>query len=418
MILDAFQIAFVLMAHSAIGIYSSTLKCKKKWAYLIWGTWIMVQGSLMMLSETFVDDAALQFAIGFILSLVGQYAIFFITTRGRFGQRLFTMLTYSVMFCIMMTFFTMIAGTFRDTPPVLVGLINVILLLGSVAYFLLYVSPLCRAAARNIDTGWGKFIIVNLVFMITVILSSVFPVRLESFEEPSFITFLFLSISVMTVYPVMFSSINDMSEASIKREVEAQNKMLLAQIEAENAQLTEDSRARHDRRHHNLVMLDFAGKGDVESLKRYLENLVEEEGLVWGGVRYCDNMTVNSVLTVYEKRARECGITVNISAAVSHENEITPKDLVIVIANLFENAINATSRLKGADKVIDIQIRESALRLLIVVENSCPEKLVFDESHHGIGIRSVIATTERYDGMYDLHAEDGTFTARVIMNLK
>jgi hypothetical protein len=37
----------------------------------------------------------------------------------------------------------------------------------------------------------------------------------------------------MAVYPVIFRSINSMSEASMKREVEAQNKLLLSQIEAE-----------------------------------------------------------------------------------------------------------------------------------------------------------------------------------------
>ena len=41
----------------------------------------------------------------------------------------------------------------------------------------------------------------------------------------------------MTVYPVIFSSINHMSEAAEKRAVETQNKLLIAQIEVEAAQL-------------------------------------------------------------------------------------------------------------------------------------------------------------------------------------
>ena len=91
----------------------------------------------------------------------------------------------------------------------------------------------------------------------------------------------------MAVYPVIFSSINHMSEAAEKREVETQNKLLVAQIEAETAQLAADSKSRHDRRHHNLVMLGLAKDGDYESLKEYLESLVEDDNKVWGETRYC-----------------------------------------------------------------------------------------------------------------------------------
>ena len=90
----------------------------------------------------------------------------------------------------------------------------------------------------------------------------------------------------------------------------------------------------------------------------------------------------------------------------------------VVIANLFENAINATLKLKSRDKFIDIRIKESSKRLVIKVENPCKANLTFDESCFGVGIRSVIATTTKYEGMYDFTAEDGIFSAKIILNLK
>ena len=42
----------------------------------------------------------------------------------------------------------------------------------------------------------------------------------------------------------------------------------------------------------------------------------------------------------------------------------------------------------------------------------------FDESLHGIGIRSVIAATNKYEGMYDFSAENGIFSAKISLNLK
>ena len=411
------EFILLLIAHAAAGIYSSTLKFSKKITYIIWGTWIAIQTGLLFFTEFVLTNWALQFFVGFVLSLVGQYVIFFVTTKGRLAQRIFTMLTYSIFFCIAMSLFTMIRGTFSELHWAITALIQAVLLSALVTYFLRYVCTLCRAASKNIKTGWTPLIFVNAVFIITIILSSVFPVRLTSFNDPAVITFVFLSISIMAVYPVIFSSINHMSEAAEKREVEIQNKLLIAQIEAETAQLAADSQSRHDRRHHNSVMLEFANNNDIESIREYLKSLVDSDNEVCGEVRYCDNLTINTVLTVYERRARESGISVKISAKASQDLEVSPQDLVIVIANLFENAIHATQKNKN-NKVIDIIIKGNAQRLLIKVENPCKNNLTFDETLYGIGIHSVIDTTNKYEGMYDFIAKDGIFSAKISLNLK
>ena len=412
------ELIFILVAHAAAGIYSSTLKYSKKITYIIWGTWIVLQTALLFYTETSLANWPLQFFFGFIFPLVGQYMIFFITTKGRFTQRLFTILTYSIFFCIITSPFIMIKDTLRELHWSLTVFIQAVLFICIVTYYLRCVCPLCRKAAKNITTGWAPLIFVNVVFIITIILSSVFPVRLTGFDDPAFITFIFLSISILSVYPVIFSNINSLSEAAMKRAVETQNELLLAQIEAETAQLSADSHSRHDRRHHNLVMLEYANNDDYESLKAYLRSLVESDNEVWGEVRYCENMTINTVLTVYERRAKENGISVTISAEGSRDLNVLPQDLVIVIANLFENAINATAKLKKNDKRIDILIRESSQRLVIKVENPCRANLTFDETIYGVGIRSVIATATKYEGMYDFTVEDGIFSAKVILNLK
>ena len=411
------QFILLLLAHAVAGIYSSTLKYSKKATYTIWGAWVVVQSALLIYTELVLTNWVLQFFVGFVLSLVGQYVIFFATTKGKLAQRIFTMLTYSIFFCIIMSVFTMVDGTFAELHWMITTLIQVVLLFVIVSYFLRYVCPLCRAASKNITTGWAPLIFVNLVFVGTIVLSSVFPVRLTSFSDTGVITFLFLSVSIMSVYPVIFSNINSLSEAAIKRQVETQNKLLIAQIEAETAQLASDSQARHDRRHHNLVMLEFANNNDIESVREYLKSLVESDSQVLGEARYCENMTVNTVLSVYEKRAREKGISVQIAAKASRDLDISPQDLVIVVANLFENAIHAAAKHKS-HKSIDISIKESTQRLLIKVENPCKNNLIFDETHYGVGIRSVIATTNKYDGMFDFTAEDGVFSAKISLNLR
>ena len=190
------------------------------------------------------------------------------------------------------------------------------------------------------------------------------------------------------------------------------------QIENESLQMTQERRARHDRRHHNLVLLEFANNHDIESIKNYLKTLANEDLPEPSEIKLCKNPTVNTVLSVYERRAKENGVDVKTFAKVGRDIPVSANDLVIVIANLFENAVNATSKLKDKNKTVSISIKESESRLLVKIENSCKDKMTFGESSYGIGIMSVISITEKYDGMYDFTAEDGIFSAKVILNLK
>ena len=166
------QFILLLITHAAAGIYSSTLKYSKKTTYIIWCTWVVLQTALLFYTEFVLTNWALQFFSGFALSLVGQYVIFFATTKGKLAQRVFTMLTYSIFFCIAMSLVTMVNGSFAQLHWTLTTLIQAGLLLVIAAYFLGYVCPLCRTAAKNITTGWAPLIFVNKVSELTAAIAA------------------------------------------------------------------------------------------------------------------------------------------------------------------------------------------------------------------------------------------------------
>lgn len=412
------EFLIILFAHAAAGMFSTRLKYSSKVTYAIWGTWIVAQGTILYITEFVLNDIALQFLMGFLAALIGQYVLFFLTTKGRLAQRVFILLTYSIFFCIFMSFYTAVSGTFPGMNTAMRTLIHILMISAVVMYFLRYVCPLCHEAGPSIGKGWYILIFVNVIFFITVIALSIFPVRLASFSDIAFVPFVFLSISIFAVYPVIFANIRNMAEVAKKRDIEQQNRLLIAQIEKENLQKSIEQKARHDRRHHNLFLLELANRNDIESVKEYLGKLVENDNAAHDEIRYCGNVTINTVLSVYEKSAKEDGIKVNISANATNELPMQAQDLVIIIANLFENAINACTKVRTDEKAIDISIRQSEKRLLIKVENTCRPNLVFDETYYGIGISSIISTTEKYEGMYDFSAEEGIFVAKLSLYLR
>ena len=123
-----FEQLVVLVAHAISGIYSSDLKYSKKTTFFVWGIWVVFQGIIGYFSEFVIKDIGMKFFLGFVTAYVFQYIIFFATTKGRFSQRLFTILTYSIFFCIFMAFNTAVRGSFPGMHIILGTIIFIILL--------------------------------------------------------------------------------------------------------------------------------------------------------------------------------------------------------------------------------------------------------------------------------------------------
>ena len=125
------EFLIILISHSICGIYSSTLKYSKKITYFVWALWVFFQSIVLFIAEFIIKQESIKFFMAFVFALVGQYVIFFLTTKGRVAQRVFTMLTYSVLFCVFIALFTVLKGSFQNLGFVTTILIQCVLCLGS-----------------------------------------------------------------------------------------------------------------------------------------------------------------------------------------------------------------------------------------------------------------------------------------------
>ena len=161
---------FVLVAHAISGIYSSNLKYSKKTTFVIWSIWLVLQGCLWCFGEFVINDIGMKFFSIFISAFILQYIVFFATTKGKLSQRLFTILTYSVFFCIFMAFNTVIQGTFPGMNIVIRLIVLCALLIGILYYFLNFVCPLCRVASKSMVAGWYPLVFVNVIYLLSFVL--------------------------------------------------------------------------------------------------------------------------------------------------------------------------------------------------------------------------------------------------------
>lgn len=211
---------------------------------------------------------------------------------------------------------------------------------------------------------------------------------------------------------------------------EAQLRQEVTLLRAEERRYTEfrtymsEARAlRHDFRHHLLAIRGLLEANKLTELSAYLDQLssIEAEGQ---RPQLCKNMAVDAVAAYYDALAQENRVNMTWFLDLPEELPVAEIDFCSVLGNLVENAIIASAELEEPKRWVEVVSQEvTAHALGINVRNSFAGEVAFGrdglpKTHkrgHGIGLRSVVTTVQRYNGGFDAHAKDGEFFAGAIL---
>lgn len=199
----------------------------------------------------------------------------------------------------------------------------------------------------------------------------------------------------------------------------------VTQATREIASLRESERRastyRHDLRHHMQYLAGCIENGRTEQAQAYIREVCAE--IESQKVRvFCENETVNLILSAFAGRAEESGVPLRVRAEVPHFIPVAETDLCVLLSNALENALHACQRLRQAGQPCDIElvVYEKSGKFFLQVTNTCPPGVTFEkglpvtrEPGHGIGVRSICSIAERYNGMYSFSEKDGRFVLRV-----
>lgn len=197
-------------------------------------------------------------------------------------------------------------------------------------------------------------------------------------------------------------------------------KLMKNRLRSAEAIMQKDRLMRHDRRHFEALLYQLLEEGRVEEAKKYLKERLSMESK--GMHNYCENTTVNAVISHYISWAEKEGINTTISANVPSELIVDELELAITISNLIENAINACTKLPDADRYLKLTAKYKN-QLLLEIENSCKDKVSLDEEgypfsnekNHGTGTRSVLAFVNKTNSEIYYLAEEKRFRVRMII---
>lgn len=185
-------------------------------------------------------------------------------------------------------------------------------------------------------------------------------------------------------------------------------------------------RLRHDMRHHNAVIAEYARQGQNKELLQYLEEY-DKEADEEIPKAVCTNTAVNNILLAYTRKAREEEIKVTLDVVLGKNLTIPNIDLVTILANAYENAIYGCIEVKkqspDRECFIHLMIKRKRNKLVICCRNTCKIEMELkngqpkSEFTGGIGVSSIIKTADNFDGEYDFKNDNGVFIFRLIMNI-
>lgn len=277
-------------------------------------------------------------------------------------------------------------------------------------------------SAMETETAVHGIIFTSIALAVFCVCAFLF--NISFMEIKGFIFLLGLIISNVIVYYFFYSEIY-----FIKKQEEGKKQIQLAQMQYQALvkNIEETRRIRHDMHHHLNMMSILLKEEKYEELARYLKDSQIAYDLANTQI-YSKNIIIDSILKYYISKAKMYKIKMSAQIDVD-ETEVEKTDLVIILGNCLENAIEACLKVKD-NQEIDIKMAIIRQMLLIQVKNTCVDRadsisefadyrMFASTKGGGEGLKSIHAAAVKYGGSALFRQSDGCFTARIMLkNIK
>jgi len=174
---------------------------------------------------------------------------------------------------------------------------------------------------------------------------------------------------------------------------------------------------RHDMRHHLALLQGLASQGNLEGIKEYLQNTQSDLDAITPSMRFCENETVNLILSSFAVKAKQSETLFTVEANLPESLPFSDTELCSLLSNALENAIQASKNMDDITRRhIRLRIYSKNNKLCIDIRNRYQTEPVFHHelpvsqySGHGFGTKSMAHIVEKYGGVYQFLAKDGWF---------
>jgi len=183
--------------------------------------------------------------------------------------------------------------------------------------------------------------------------------------------------------------------------------------------------AKHDIKMHLFALKEYMAEN--KAAMAYLNSLVDDisESDAYSNT---GNLAVDSVINFKLKNAIDDNIKLNIKTALHRTINVEAVDIVTILGNLLDNALDAVA--KADEKRIDVAISYNKGVLIIQVDNTFDGIVNYlqckgdtkrniitrkNGDNHGYGLKNIAKSVEKYNGHMEISHDRNVFTVEIML---
>lgn len=337
----------------------------------------------------------------------------------------FYYLTYSVLILcdlfIFDTFFTIDNYFYQNLKAVVLNTLIFI--------FFSFIFNRKNIIQKNISNPYKKFIYLLLILIFIILCSFIFisinlDTKKETIQNITLITFL-VNIMMIILIISVYERIMDFLQESALRRLTLQkyqmNQSFYDELSAKTKQL---SSLKHDFKNHLTIIHGWLNQEKYKELNLYLSSIMDYVDAS-SDIIVTKNQTISSILQSKRSQCDKLRIRFEYDLEFEEIHKLSDMDLIIMLGNILDNAIEATSKIEEEKRYIALTIEQSKTYLIISCKNSLKDKPIEkngilltikqDNNIHGIGLTNVIESCKKHNGECKYHYNETMFHIQLLL---
>lgn len=184
-------------------------------------------------------------------------------------------------------------------------------------------------------------------------------------------------------------------------------------------------KVRHELKNHLSIVSAKLKSGDVTGCGEFIDGLTETVDQ-FGNIIKTDNAVIDYLIN--SKLSGQDKTKVVVSGYIDNYTDIDDTDLVCILGNVIDNAVEAERNIEESKRRIELHFIRQNQNRIIVCKNTIETSVLKtnpklqttkkDPRMHGLGHKIIQEVAEKYHGFVDYSESDDMFCVQIILPLK
>lgn len=283
-----------------------------------------------------------------------------------------------------------------------------------------------KSSAVLLDSEWLRFLFFPIFTICTLIALVLTSGSIHNQETDDLFFVIAFGLAGMNI--VVFYLMNDILEREMQLreskifEVQVKNQTDMYRAVSEN--FDNQRKKTHEYKNQMMCIDALIEKREYGQLEAYVQNICGKLNRELDAIN-TNHVIVNAIMNTKYQEALSKNILFVFQMNDLSALRISDEDIVVILANLLNNAIEACEKCKGK-RIIKVKFVIEDENVILSVRNTHENNLVFQDNEiqtsketdieeHGIGIRNIIQTIEKYGGSYVIRPEENEFYFSIVI---